>query len=102
VTTQNRVAEAPKLPTLAESGLPGFELVAWQGLVAPAGTPRAIIDQLARQIAALLGDPAIREQFATVAIEPIAGSTPDSFTGYIKTEIDRWGAIIGRSGIELK
>jgi tripartite-type tricarboxylate transporter receptor subunit TctC len=102
VTTQKRVAAAPELATLAESGLPGFELVAWQGLVAPAGTPRAVIDELVRQIGALLADPATGEQFTTVAIEPIAGSTPDSFAGYIKTEIDRWGAIIRRSGIELK
>jgi tripartite-type tricarboxylate transporter receptor subunit TctC len=102
VTTQKRVAAAPELPTLAESGLPGFELVAWQGLVAPAGTPRAIIDELAQQIGELLADPATREQFAAAAIEPIAGSTPDSFAGYIKTEIDRWAAIVRHSGIELK
>jgi len=100
VTTQKRVAAAPDIPTLAESGLPGFELVAWQGVVAPAGTPRAIIDELVWQIGKLLADPATRERFAAVAIEPIAGSTPESFAGYIKTEVDRWAAIVRNSGIQ--
>jgi tripartite-type tricarboxylate transporter receptor subunit TctC len=102
VTTQQRVIAAPDLPTFAESGLPGFELVAWQGVVAPAGTPRAIIDELVRQIGKLFADPATRERFAAVAIEPIAGSTPDSFAGYIKAEGGRWGAIVRHSGIELE
>jgi hypothetical protein len=79
VTTQQRVIAAPDLPTFAESGLPGFELVAWQGVVVPAGTPRAIIDELVREIGKLFADPATRERFAAVAIEPIAGSTPGQF-----------------------
>src|SRR6266436_4562584 len=102
VTTQKRVAAAPDIPTLAESGLPGFELVAWQGIVAPAGVPRGLIDELAGQIGKLLADPVTRERFAAVALEPIAGSTPDSFAVYIKTEVDRWEAIVRNSGIELE
>jgi hypothetical protein len=62
VTTPRRVAVAPDIPTLAEAGLPGFELVAWQGVVAPAGVPRAIVDPLAMQIAKLMADPATREK----------------------------------------
>src|SRR6266852_4088780 len=100
VTTQKRVAAAPDIPTLAESGLPGFELVAWQGVVAPAGTPRPIIDELVGQIGKLVADPAMRERFAAVALEPIAGSTPESFAGYIKTEADRWAAIVRSAGVE--
>src|SRR6476660_6191413 len=61
VTTPQRVAAAPDIPTIAEGGLAGFELVAWQGVVAPAGTPRAIIDQLAGQIGKLVADPATRD-----------------------------------------
>ena len=102
VTTLKRVAAAPEIPTLAESGLPGFELVAWQGVVAPAGTPRAIIDALASQIKILLADPATLDRFATIALEPLAGSTPDSFAAYIKTEVDRWAAIIKDSGAEAE
>src|SRR5882724_6873136 len=59
-TTPKRVAAAPEIPTLAEAGLAGFELVAWQGVVAPAGTPRAIVDQLAAQLEKLKADPATR------------------------------------------
>jgi tripartite-type tricarboxylate transporter receptor subunit TctC len=102
VTTLKRVAAAPEIPTLSESGLPGFELVAWQGVVAPAGTPRAIVDALAGQIKSLLDNPATADRFAAIALEPLGGSTPDSFAAYIKTEVDRWAAIIRDSGVEAE
>jgi tripartite-type tricarboxylate transporter receptor subunit TctC len=102
VTTPKRVAAAPDIPTIAESGLPGYELVAWQGVVAPAGTPRPVVDTLAAQIAKLLSDPATRERFAAIAIEPLPGSTPDSFAAYIKTEVDRWADIVKKSGAEAE
>jgi tripartite-type tricarboxylate transporter receptor subunit TctC len=102
VTTPKRVAAAPDIPTLAESGLAGFELVAWQGVVAPAGTPRAIIDELAGQIAKLVADPATRDRLTTMALEPRLGSAPDSFAQYIRTEIDRWATIVKSSGATLE
>jgi tripartite-type tricarboxylate transporter receptor subunit TctC len=102
VTTPKRVAVAPDIPTIAESGLPGYQLVAWQGLVAPAGTPRDIVDALAAQIAKMLADPATSGRFATLAIEPLPGSTPDSFAAYIKTEVDRWATIVKSSGAEAE
>jgi tripartite-type tricarboxylate transporter receptor subunit TctC len=102
VTTANRVAAAPDIPTLAEGGLAGFELVARQGVVAPAGTPRPIVDSLAAQIARLLGDGATRDKLLTIAIEPLTGSTPDGFAAYIRTEVDRWAAIVRNSGAELE
>jgi tripartite-type tricarboxylate transporter receptor subunit TctC len=102
VTTPKRVAVAPDIPTIAESGLPGYQLVAWQGLVAPAGTPRDIVDALAAQIAKMLADPATSGRFATLAIEPLPGSTPDSFAAYIKTEVDRWATIVKNSGAEAE
>jgi tripartite-type tricarboxylate transporter receptor subunit TctC len=102
VTTPKRVAVAPDIPTMAESGLPGYQLVAWQGVVAPAGTPRGIIDALAAQIAKMLADPATAGRFATLAIEPLPGSTPDSFADYIKTEVDRWATIVKNSGAEAE
>ena len=102
VTTPKRVAVAPDIPTIAESGLPGYQLVAWQGLVAPAGTPRDIVDVLAAQIAKMLADPATSGRFATLAIEPLPGSTPDSFAAYIKTEVDRWATIVKSSGAEAE
>jgi tripartite-type tricarboxylate transporter receptor subunit TctC len=102
VTTLQRVAAAPDIPTLAESGLAGFELVAWQGVVAPAGVPRPIVDQLAAQIEKLVADPAIRNKLTAIALEPLTGSTPDSFAAYIKSEVDRWAVIVKNSGAELE
>src|SRR6201995_3074184 len=102
VTTPKRVAVAPDIPTIAEGGLPGYELVAWQGIVAPAGTPRPIIDALAAQIAKLLSDPETKGKLATLALEPLPGSTPDSFAAFIKTEVDRWADIVKKSGAELE
>jgi tripartite-type tricarboxylate transporter receptor subunit TctC len=102
VTTPRRVAAAPDIPTLAEAGLAGFELVAWQGVVAPAGVPRGIVDQLAAQIAKLVADPAIRDKLTALSLEPLTGSTPDSFAAYIKTEVDRWAVVVKNSGAEAE
>ena len=100
VTTLKRVAAAPDIPTLAEAGLAGFELVAWQGVVAPAGVPRPIVDQLAAQIGSLVADPATRDKLTAIALEPLPGSTPDSFAAYVKTEVGRWADIVRNSGVE--
>src|ERR1700761_1028761 len=102
VTTPKRVAAAPDIPTIAEGGLPGYELVAWQGVVAPAGTPRPVIDALAGQIAKLLSEPATRERFTAIALEILPGSTPDSFAAFIRSEVDRWADIVKKSGAELE
>jgi tripartite-type tricarboxylate transporter receptor subunit TctC len=102
VTTPKRIAAAPDIPTLAEAGLPGFELVAWQGVVAPAGVPRDIVDPLAAQIGKLVADPAMRDRLTAIALELLPPSTPDSFAAYIKTEVDRWAPIVRNSGAELE
>jgi tripartite-type tricarboxylate transporter receptor subunit TctC len=102
VTTPQRVASAPDIPTLAESGLPGFELVAWQGVVGPAGLPRPIVDQLAAQIGKLLADPGTRDKFKLLALALLPPSTPDSFAAYVKSEVNRWAAIVKSSGAELE
>ena len=102
VTTSKRVAAAPDIPTLAEGGLTGYELVAWQGIVAPAGTPRPIVDTLAAQIAKLLSAPETRDKMTTLALEILPGSTPDSFAAFIRSEVDRWADIVKKSGAELE
>jgi tripartite-type tricarboxylate transporter receptor subunit TctC len=102
VTTPKRIAAAPDIPTLAEAGLAGFELVAWQGVVAPAGTPRAIVDQLAAQLGKLTADPATRDRLTALSLEPLPPSTPDSFAAYIKAEVDRWAVIVRNSGAEIE
>jgi tripartite-type tricarboxylate transporter receptor subunit TctC len=101
VTTAKRVTAAPDIPTLAEGGLAGFDLVAWQGVVAPAGVPQPIVDRLAAQIGKLVADPGTRDRLTTIALEPLPGSTPDSFAAYVKTEVDRWAAIVKKAGVEL-
>ncbi|WP_375411920.1 Bug family tripartite tricarboxylate transporter substrate binding protein [uncultured Bradyrhizobium sp.] len=100
VTTPGRVAAAPDIPTLAEAGLPGFELVAWQGVVAPAGTPEKIVEQLAGQIDKLVADPATRGKLTALALEPLTGSTPGGFAAYVKTEVERWAVVVKNSGAE--
>jgi tripartite-type tricarboxylate transporter receptor subunit TctC len=102
VTTAKRVAAAPEIPTLAEAGLAGFELVAWQGVVAPAGLPRPIVDRLAAQIGKLVATPATRDKFKMMALESLPASTPDSFAAYVKSEVIRWAAIVRNSGAELE
>jgi tripartite-type tricarboxylate transporter receptor subunit TctC len=101
VTTAVRVGAASEIPTLAEAGLAGFELAAWQGVVAPAGVPRAIIDGLAGEIAKLVSAPETRTNFNALAIEPLTGSTPDNFASYLKSEIERWAPIVKASGASL-
>ena len=102
VTTPARVTAAPDIPTLDESGLPGFELVAWQGVVGPAGMPRGIVDQLAGQISKLTAAKATRARFTALALEPLPASTPDSFAAYIKAEVDRWATIVQKSGAQVQ
>ena len=84
VTTAKRVAAAPEIPTLAEGGLAGFELLAWQGVVAPAGLPRAIVDPLAAQIGKLVDDPATRDKLTTIALGTAAGVDAGRFCGFCK------------------
>jgi tripartite-type tricarboxylate transporter receptor subunit TctC len=102
VTTPKRVAIAPDIPTIAEAGLLGYELVAWQGVVAPAGTPRGIVDALAAQMTKLMADPLTREKLTALSLEPLPPSTPDSFADYIRTEVERWAVIVKNSGAELE
>jgi tripartite-type tricarboxylate transporter receptor subunit TctC len=102
VTAPKRVAAAPDIPTIAEGGLAGYELVAWQGVVAPANTPRPVVDALAAQIGKLVADPATREKLKAITLEPLPPSTPDSFAAYIKSEVDRWAVIVKNSGAEAE
>jgi len=102
VTTPGRVAAAPEIPTLAEAGLAGFELVPWQGVVAPAGVPRPIVDRLAAQIGKMVADRATRDKLTMMALEPLTGSTPDSFAAYVHAEVERWAVIVRNSGAELE
>ena len=101
VATKARVPSLPDVPTFAESGLPGFELVVWHGLYAPKGTPKPIIEKLAATLQQALKDPALAQRFADLGTEPIAQNraTPDALRIYLKSEVDRWGPLIKKAGV---
>ncbi len=96
-----RTPSMPDVPTVEESGLPGFEVVLWQGILAPAGTPREIIERLHAGIAAGMQKPDVQERFTQLAVETI-DSTPEQFGMFIRREIDKWGKVIRESGIRLE
>lgn len=89
------------VPTLAESGMPGFDVGAWQGLMVPAGTPRPIIDRLNAQLRKALANPEVRAKLAVQRAEPL-GSTPEEYGAYIRKEIDRWGKVVQQSGVKAE
>ncbi|WP_426176963.1 tripartite tricarboxylate transporter substrate binding protein BugD [Massilia sp. TWR1-2-2] len=100
VTTKTRLATMPDLPTLNESGLPGFEVAVWHGLYAPKGTPKPIVDALAEALQIALKDPTVKQRFADLGTEPVADSRarPEALRAHLKSEIDRWGPIITKAG----
>jgi tripartite-type tricarboxylate transporter receptor subunit TctC len=90
----------PNAPTVAESGYPGFEVVLWQGLLAPAGTPRDVVVRLNAAVREVLRRPEIQKRFNELAIEAFTGS-PDEFKGYLANEIEKWGRVIKAVGVRL-
>ena len=99
VTSPKRTALAPNVPTMIESGIPGFEISTWYGLAAPAGTPRPIIDRLNIETNRALKLPEVIEQFRIQGYETIGG-TPDEMNTQIKADVARWTRIIRDAGIE--
>ena len=93
LATRSRSELLPGVPTLDESGLPGFDATTWYGLVAPAGTPKEVIDVLYHSTAAALEDPAARRIMAGLGID-VVGSSPRAFEAYIATQIPKWSAVI--------
>jgi tripartite-type tricarboxylate transporter receptor subunit TctC len=100
VASAKRLATFPEIPTLAEQGLTGFEAYAWQGLVVPAGTPRAQVAQLAQALQAALNSTPVKARFQTLSLEALPG-TPQQMAAYSKTERERWGQLIKANGIRL-
>ncbi len=98
VSTSKRSALFPELPTIAESGLPGFEVLQWSGLMAPAGTPKAIVAKYQRDIAKTLKLPDVRQSLASQGFEAV-GNTPAEFSAYIRAEISKWAKVIREAGI---
>jgi tripartite-type tricarboxylate transporter receptor subunit TctC len=101
VTTRKRVPSLPKVPTMDEAGLKGFEVSIWHALYAPKGTPKTVIDTLTKALQAALKDPTIKQRFADLGTEPIENdrATPDALRQHLKAETDRWGPIIKKAGV---
>jgi tripartite-type tricarboxylate transporter receptor subunit TctC len=98
VGTLKRVKALPDVPTIHEQGLEGFEAVTWIGLLAPAGTPREIVDRMQREIAKVLQIPEVQERLASAGAEPV-GSTPEEFDAYMKSELRKWGDVIRKAKV---
>lgn len=100
ITSAKRSALAPDLPTMAESGFPGFEAVPWFGLMAPAGTPQDIIGKLHGDTVKALALPEVRKKFDELGLEPV-GNTPGEFAAVIRKETPEWARVIKDAGIKL-
>ena len=97
-TGSRRALTMPELPTIAESGYPGYEAINWYGYAAPAKTPKPIIARLHKEFLAILNDPAVREQILSHGMEAAPGSTED-FARYIRSEYETWGKVVKQAGI---
>jgi tripartite-type tricarboxylate transporter receptor subunit TctC len=97
VTTARRSMAVPDLPTVAEAGVPGYDISTWYGLWAPMGVPRDILERVAGETAKILRVPEVRERYAALGAEPV-GLTPDEFAAYCRSELAKWGRIVRESG----
>ena len=100
VSSLKRIGSLPDVQTFSEQGVAGFEAVSWVGILAPAKTPKAVIDRLHRDITAALREPDLRERFATLGIDPV-GNTPDQFAEQIKSDLARWGKVVEQAKIRV-
>jgi tripartite-type tricarboxylate transporter receptor subunit TctC len=97
VTSARRSQAAPDIPTLAESGVPGYEVDSWFGILAPAGTPKEIVNQLNAEIVRILKIPQVRERLLEQGAEPV-GDTPEHFADHIRNETVKWARVVKASG----
>jgi tripartite-type tricarboxylate transporter receptor subunit TctC len=102
VTSPQRLNVLPDMPTVAEAaGLPGYELMIWFGILAPAGTPRPIVMRLNKEIARAIAGPDVRERFAQQGADPAAPQSPEAFGAFIQREIKRWAEVVRVSGAKV-
>ena len=101
VTSSQRLPSLPGVPTLSEAGAPKFEMQSWQGVFAPAATPRPIIDRLGREVAAILGMPEVQDKLRNLGVEP-DGRQGEAFGAFQQAEIVKWGKVIKEAGIQAE
>jgi tripartite-type tricarboxylate transporter receptor subunit TctC len=100
VSGAKRSAAAPDIPTVAESGVPGYAFDVWYGMLFPAGTPRALVRKVSADINAALREPALAQRFTTLGVEA-AGTTPDEFTAILRAEIAKWRKVVKQANIRV-
>ena len=100
VTSARRLSNLPEVPTIDESGVKGYESLSWSGIVAPAGTPRAIVNKLNAAIERILAMEDVKQRFASMGVEPVGGP-PEAFARHVRAESDKWGRLIKTANITL-
>lgn len=101
VTSARRLPDVPGAPTLAEAGAPNFEMQSWQGVFAPSGTPKPIVDRLGREIAAIIAQPEVQQKLRNLGVEPDGRATA-AFASFQQSEIVKWGKVIQDAGIQAE
>jgi tripartite-type tricarboxylate transporter receptor subunit TctC len=101
VSAAKRSSAMPDLPSIAEAGVPGYDSGAWFGLLAPAGTPKAVVDKLAAETARIIRLPDVNKRVSELGAEPVGGK-PEEFAALIKTEIAKWAKVIQDAKVELQ
>ena len=102
VTSRKRSPLLPRLPTIDESGVPGFEDITFNGLVAPAGTPREVLARVHAEVAKAVRIPELRNRYLEMGVELAASASPEDFTAYIKAEFDKKARLAREAGIKME
>ena len=95
-----RAPALPDVPTIAESGYPGFSSVAWFGLIGPPKMPKVIVDRLSREVLAVMAMPEMANKIRAQGMQPVADSSPEKFAAYLKSEAEKWGAVVVATGVK--
>jgi tripartite-type tricarboxylate transporter receptor subunit TctC len=101
VSSERRAPQIPDVPTLNESGFPGFKTLTWNGLLAPAGTPKDIIERIAKEVSRAVKDPKIGERLANFGVDPL-GNSPEEFAVMIAADIAQWAEAVKMAGVQEK
>jgi tripartite-type tricarboxylate transporter receptor subunit TctC len=101
ITSAKRSYSAPELPTMAEAGVPGFEITAWFGFMAPRGTPQAVIAKIHADVARIVASPEVHERILAQASEPV-GNSPEEYAAFIDAEIAKWRAVIKQANVKAE
>jgi tripartite-type tricarboxylate transporter receptor subunit TctC len=101
VSSDRRAPQIPDVPTMIESGFPGFKTLTWNGLMAPAGTPKEIVDRIAKEVARVVKDPTIAARLASNGVDPL-GNSPEEFAAMIAADIALWAEAVKIAGVQEK